>query len=37
MEMSNVVAMSNIWLLSTWNVAGATEELNFISFEWIEM
>lgn len=32
MEMSNMVAMSNIRLLSTQNVASATQDLNFISF-----
>lgn len=25
----NTVAISNMWLLSTWNVAGVTKELKF--------
>lgn len=34
---SNAVATSNMWLLSTWNVVSALGELNFIYSIWINL
>lgn len=29
--LSNMVAIRHMWLLSTWNVTSASEELNFLN------
>lgn len=35
---TNSVAISHVWLLSTWNMASATEQLNVtIYFTWINL
>ena len=34
MTLSKMVAISNMWLLSSWNVTGASDEVSFLNVIW---